>query len=163
MNFVFKRARGLGGAQRSRVSRVSPCGLHRWRCVVDAVCFVYTCRRLIGLSLLAGVGNIMPPHVTHPPVTTASAGKPLTISVAFLVSGGSAAASVEVRSLSSAGMYYTVAVHTHLIVGLFYCLGPDPGQHHGHPYSRRELRPQHYSGYGQRHAPSLHLKSWILY
>ena len=32
-----------------------------------------------------GVGSIIPPHVTYPLVTTASAGKPLAISVALLI------------------------------------------------------------------------------
>lgn len=48
-----------------------------------------------------GVGNIMPPHVTHPPVTTANAGKPLTISVAVLVTGGAAPVSVQILDNTS--------------------------------------------------------------
>lgn len=48
-----------------------------------------------------GVGNIMPPHVTHPPVTTDNAGKPLTISVAILISGGAAPASVQILDNST--------------------------------------------------------------
>ncbi len=48
-----------------------------------------------------GVGNIMPPHVTHPPVTTANAGKPLAITVAFPVSGGAAPASVRILDNST--------------------------------------------------------------
>ena len=43
-----------------------------------------------------GIGNIIPPHVQHPPVTTASAGKPLEVTVSFIVSGGSAQASVDI-------------------------------------------------------------------
>ena len=43
-----------------------------------------------------GVGSIVQPHVQHPPVTTASAGKPLDVSVSFVVSGGSAPAAVEI-------------------------------------------------------------------
>ena len=39
-----------------------------------------------------GVGNVVPPHVQHPPVTAASAGRPLELSVGFVVSGGSAPA-----------------------------------------------------------------------
>jgi len=43
-----------------------------------------------------GVGNIIPPHVQHPAVTTTSAGKPLDLSVGFVVGGGSAVATVEI-------------------------------------------------------------------
>jgi hypothetical protein len=43
-----------------------------------------------------GVGNIVPPHVTHPPVVAASEGRPLEIAVRFLISGGSAIASVRI-------------------------------------------------------------------
>ena len=43
-----------------------------------------------------GVGSVIPPHVTHPPVTTASAGKPLEISVALDIAGGEATPTVEV-------------------------------------------------------------------
>ena len=52
------------------------------------------CRPAIHID--GGVGNIVGPHVTHPPVTTASAGKPLTLGVAFLVSGGAAPAAVHI-------------------------------------------------------------------
>ena len=43
-----------------------------------------------------GVGSTVEPHVQHPPVTTASAGKPLEVTVSFIVSGGSAQASVDI-------------------------------------------------------------------
>jgi hypothetical protein len=43
-----------------------------------------------------GVGSVIPPHVTHPPVTTASAGKPLEISVALEIAGGKAVPTVEI-------------------------------------------------------------------
>ena len=43
-----------------------------------------------------GVGSTIPPHVTHPPVTSDSAGKPLEISVALLISGGKATPKVEI-------------------------------------------------------------------
>ena len=40
---------------------------------------------------LSGVGNTIPPHVTHPSVTDAeSEGRPLTVSVAAVITGGSA-------------------------------------------------------------------------
>ena len=39
---------------------------------------------------------MIPPHVTHPPVSTASAGKPLEISVALEISGGKAVPKVAI-------------------------------------------------------------------
>ena len=57
------------------------------------------CRPAVHID--GGVGNIMPPHVTHPEVTTASAGKPLTINVAVLISGGTAPVSVTIFDNSS--------------------------------------------------------------
>jgi hypothetical protein len=57
------------------------------------------CRPAIYID--GGVGNIMPPHVTHPPVTTNNTGKPLTISVAVLISGGAAPASVQILDNST--------------------------------------------------------------
>jgi beta-galactosidase len=66
------------------------------------------CRPVIYID--GGVGNIMPPHVTHPPVTTYNAGKPLTLSVAILISGGAAPASVQIlTSDDSTGSLVTVA------------------------------------------------------
>eukprot|EP01048_Picozoa_sp_COSAG05_P011443 COSAG05_NODE_1078_length_5954_cov_7.170794_5_plen_370_part_00 len=67
------------------------------------------CRPCVYLD--GGVGNIIAPHVTHPPVTTASAGKPLAVSVAFLVSGGSAQASLHIID-NSTGTPVTVAHST---------------------------------------------------
>ena len=55
-----------------------------------------------------GEGNIMPPHVTHPAVTTDNAGHPLTISVAVTISGGAAHASVEILD-NTTGYPVTVA------------------------------------------------------
>ena len=52
------------------------------------------CRPAVFLD--GGVGNVVPPHVQHPPVTAASAGRPLELSVSFVVSGGSAPAAVDV-------------------------------------------------------------------
>ena len=43
-----------------------------------------------------GTASMIPPHVTHPPVSTASAGKPLEISVALQISGGKAVPKVEI-------------------------------------------------------------------
>lgn len=51
-----------------------------------------------------GVGNIIPPHVQHPPVTTASVGKPLEVTVSFTVSGGSAQASVHILDNSTGAL-----------------------------------------------------------
>ena len=48
-----------------------------------------------------GIGNIIPPHVTHPPVTTASAGKPLELTVAFTISGGAATAHLQILDNTS--------------------------------------------------------------
>ena len=57
------------------------------------------CRPPIFINL--GVGNIIPPRVHHPPVTTASAGKPLTISIDLEISGGLAVAGVQILDNSS--------------------------------------------------------------
>lgn len=67
------------------------------------------CRPAIYID--GGVGNIMPPHVTHPPVTTENSGKPLTVSVAFLISGGAAPASVQILD-NNTGTPVSVATST---------------------------------------------------
>jgi beta-galactosidase/beta-glucuronidase len=48
-----------------------------------------------------GVGSIVPPHIQHPPVTASSAGKPLTLSADFVISGGAAMAAVQIVDNSS--------------------------------------------------------------
>ena len=48
-----------------------------------------------------GVGGIVPPQVTHPPVTVASIGKPLQISVGMNVSGGSAHVRVQIFEVAT--------------------------------------------------------------
>eukprot|EP01052_Picozoa_sp_SAG31_P017558 SAG31_NODE_1206_length_9388_cov_7.855420_2_plen_1278_part_00 len=56
-----------------------------------------------------GVGNIIPPRVHHPHVTTASAGKPLTVSVDLEISGGAAIAAVQIFDNSPSGTSVKVA------------------------------------------------------
>eukprot|EP01052_Picozoa_sp_SAG31_P023448 SAG31_NODE_1933_length_6879_cov_3.230973_3_plen_812_part_00 len=64
------------------------------------------CRPPIFLD--GGIGNIVPPHVRHPPVTAASAGKPLDLTIDFVISGGAALASATIFDNSS-GTAVTIA------------------------------------------------------
>jgi beta-galactosidase/beta-glucuronidase len=48
-----------------------------------------------------GVGGIVPPQVTHPPVTVASAGKPLQISVGMMITGGSVFTHVQIFDVAT--------------------------------------------------------------
>ena len=61
-----------------------------------------------------GVGNTIPPHVTHPPVSTQSAGKPLSISVSLLISGPGdpAIATVEIFDVATNASVATAASRT---------------------------------------------------
>lgn len=49
-----------------------------------------------------GIGNTIPPHVTHPPVNARSAGKPLVISVSLLISGSGDPATAHVEIFDAA-------------------------------------------------------------
>ena len=65
-----------------------------------------TCRPKVHIE--QGIANVVPPHITHPEVTTASAGSPLAISVDFAISGGWANAAAHIFD-NSTGTLVAVA------------------------------------------------------